>query len=153
MILEMSSTRINFYIFLSFWKIFLCPCRYHRPCGALSLPMSVSPSVPSYICMSCIWFLLNNSKFYPSKSFEMYKMKTKFNFELTIFHSLSWRGVPDTALCDKVCQWLATVWLFSPSTLVSSANITDCLDITEILLKVALHPIKPNRVAQWIRLV
>ena len=26
----------------------------------------------------------------------------------------SWRGVLDTTLCVKVCQWLATGWLFSP---------------------------------------
>ena len=38
-----------------------------------------------------------------------------------------------TTLCDKVCQW----W-FSP---VSSTNETDCHDITEILLKVALSTI------------
>ena len=33
------------------------------------------------------------------------------------------------------CQW------FSPGTLVSSTNKTDCHDITEILLKVALNTI------------
>jgi len=38
----------------------------------------------------------------------------------------------DTTLCDKVCQCL---W-FSP---VSSTNKTDCHDITEILLKMALN--------------
>ena len=53
-------------------------------------------------------------------------------------------GVLDTTLCDKVCQWLATVWWFSPGTLVSSTNKTDCHDITEILLKVALNTIKPT---------
>jgi len=45
------------------------------------------------------------------------------------------RGVPDTTLCDKVCQWLATGRWFSPCTLVSSTNKTDSHDITEILLK------------------
>ena len=46
------------------------------------------------------------------------------------------RGVLDTTLCDKVCQWLATGrW----HTLVSSTNKTDHHDITEILLKVALN--------------
>jgi hypothetical protein len=43
-----------------------------------------------------------------------------------------------TTLCDKVCQWLVTGWWFSP---VSSTNRTDCHDITEILLKVALSTI------------
>jgi hypothetical protein len=33
---------------------------------------------------------------------------------------------------------------FSPSTLVSSTNKTDCHDIAEILLKVALNTIKPT---------
>jgi hypothetical protein len=31
------------------------------------------------------------------------------------------RGVLDT-VCDKVCQWLAKGWWFSPGTLVSSTN-------------------------------
>jgi hypothetical protein len=47
-----------------------------------------------------------------------------------------------TTLCDKVCQWLATGRWFSPGPLVSSTNKTDCHDITEILLKVALNTIK-----------
>ena len=29
-------------------------------------------------------------------------------------------NILDTTLCDKVCQWLATVWWFSPLTSVSS---------------------------------
>ena len=44
--------------------------------------------------------------------------------------------------CDKVCQWLATSQWFSSYPLVSSTNKTDCHDITEILLKVALNTIK-----------
>ena len=47
-----------------------------------------------------------------------------------------------TTLCDKVCQWLAASRWFSPCTPVSSSNKTDCHDITEILLKVALNTIK-----------
>jgi hypothetical protein len=35
------------------------------------------------------------------------------------------QDVLDTTLCDKVCQWLATGWWFSPDTLVSSTNKTD----------------------------
>ena len=49
-----------------------------------------------------------------------------------------------TTLCDKVCQRLETCWWFSPGPPVSSTNKTDCHDITEILLKVALNTIKPN---------
>ena len=42
----------------------------------------------------------------------------------------SWRGVLDSTLCDKVCQWLATGRWFSPGPPVS-----------EILLKVTLYTI------------
>jgi len=48
------------------------------------------------------------------------------------------RGVLNTALCDKVCQWLAAGRWFSPGTPVSSTNKSDRHDITEIWLKVAL---------------
>jgi hypothetical protein len=47
-------------------------------------------------------------------------------------------GVLDTTLCDEVCQLLATGRWFFPGTPVSSTIKTDCLDITEILLKGAL---------------
>ena len=47
-----------------------------------------------------------------------------------------------TTLCDKVCQWLATGRWFSPGPSVSSINKTDCHDIAEILLKVAVNTIK-----------
>ena len=50
-----------------------------------------------------------------------------------------------TTLCDKVCQWLATGWWFSPGSLVSSTNKTDCHDITEILLKVTLNTYQTNK--------
>jgi hypothetical protein len=49
-----------------------------------------------------------------------------------------------TKLCDKVCEWLATGQWFSPGTHLSSTNKTDCHDITEILLKVALNTITLN---------
>ena len=45
----------------------------------------------------------------------------------------------DTKLCDKVCQWFVAGQWFLPGTLVSSCNKTDCHDITEILLKMALN--------------
>ena len=49
--------------------------------------------------------------------------------------------VYSTILCDKVCQWLATGRWFSPGTLVSSTNKTDCQNITEILSRVVLNTI------------
>ena len=37
-----------------------------------------------------------------------------YHIESCEFESRSWRGVLDTALCDKVCQWLAVGrWFFS----------------------------------------
>ena len=51
------------------------------------------------------------------------------------------RGVLDTTLCDNVCQWLTAGQWFSLDTPVSSTNKTDRHDITEILLKMALHTI------------
>jgi hypothetical protein len=57
------------------------------------------------------------------------------------FESRSWQSVLDTTLCDKVCHWLAAGLWFSPGTPVSSTNKTDCHDITEILLEVALNTI------------
>jgi hypothetical protein len=42
------------------------------------------------------------------------------------FESRSWRGVLNTKLCHKVCQWLATSGWFSLETLVSSSNKNNC---------------------------
>ena len=54
------------------------------------------------------------------------------------FDPRSWRGVLDTTLCDKVCQW------FSPGTLFFYTDKTDHHVMTEIFLKVALKTINPN---------
>ena len=54
------------------------------------------------------------------------------------FESRSWRGVLDTTLHDKVCQ----VGGFLQ---VSSINITDRHNITEILLKVVFNTITLTR--------
>ena len=43
----------------------------------------------------------------------------------------------------KVCRWIVTGLFFSLCTLVSCTNKTDCHDITEILLKMALNNITP----------
>jgi hypothetical protein len=56
------------------------------------------------------------------------------------------QGVLDATLCDQVCQLLATGQWISPGTPVSSTNKTDCHNIIEILLKVALNTInQPNQ--------
>ena len=59
------------------------------------------------------------------------------------FEPHSWRGVLDTTLCDKVCQWLAAGRWFPPGIPVSF-NKTGRNDVTEILLKVVLNTINPN---------
>ena len=64
-----------------------------------------------------------------------------YHHESCEFEPRSWRGVLDTTLCDKVCQWLAAGRWFSPGPPVSSTNKTDLQDITEILLIVALNAI------------
>jgi len=51
------------------------------------------------------------------------------------FESSSWRGVLNTTLCDKICQWLAAGRWFSPGTRISFTYATDHHDITAILLK------------------
>ena len=61
-----------------------------------------------------------------------------YQHESCEFESHSWWGVINTTLCHKVCQSLEAGQWFSP---VSSINKTDCHDITEILLKVALNTI------------
>jgi hypothetical protein len=45
------------------------------------------------------------------------------------FEPRSWRGVLDTTLCDKVCQWLTIDQSFSLGSPVSSINKTECHDI------------------------
>ena len=62
------------------------------------------------------------------------------------FKSRSGRGVLDT-LYDNIYQWVATGLWFSPGLSVSSTNKTDCHDITEILLKVALNTIKQTSIS------
>ena len=62
-------------------------------------------------------------------------------YAIGAYHHWWVRGI---TLCDKVCQWLAAGWWFSPGLPVSSSNKTDRHNITEILLKVALKTIKPT---------
>jgi hypothetical protein len=61
------------------------------------------------------------------------------------FETRSWRrGVLDTTLCDKVCQWLVAGRWFSLSTPVSSTNKTDRHELNKTLLKVSLNTINLN---------
>jgi hypothetical protein len=53
--------------------------------------------------------------------------------------TVSWRGVLDTTLCDKVCQCFATNLWFSSgySGFRHQYNKSDCYDMTKICLKAA----------------
>ena len=69
------------------------------------------------------------------------------------FEPRSWRCVLDTTLCDKVCLWLAPGQWFSSGTPVSSTNKTDCHDITEILLKLALNASKSSSFVLFVTVI
>jgi hypothetical protein len=64
------------------------------------------------------------------------------------------RSVLDTTVCDQLCQWLAAGRWFFSGTPISSTNKT-CrhVDMTEILLKVALNTINPNLMVSTVELV
>ena len=65
------------------------------------------------------------------------------------FESHYSRGVVNTTICDKVCQWLAAGGRFHPGTPVSSTYKTDRYNIPEILLKVALNTITISLSPMW----
>jgi hypothetical protein len=67
-----------------------------------------------------------------------------YHHESCELKSCSWRGVLDTTLCDKVCQWFDEGRWLSLGTSVSSTNTTDIQDITELLLEMALNAIHPT---------
>ena len=93
------------------------------------------------VCLSFVWLL-------SSYSYRGCRGRDRMGVGFTIsyayhhkswkFESRSWRGVLDTILCDRICQWLATGRWFYLGTAVSSSNKTDRHDISEILLKVAV---------------
>jgi hypothetical protein len=58
------------------------------------------------------------------------------------------RGLLDTTLFDKVCQWLAAGRWYFAGTPITFINKTDRHDINEILLKVALNPITLSTLQQ-----
>jgi hypothetical protein len=62
-------------------------------------------------------------------------------------------GVLDATLWDNVCQWLAPGRWFCQDTPVSSTKKTDCHDIAEILLKVTLNTIPPQKKPQTLAVI
>ena len=95
----------------------ICRITYLKEGARLSWSWSYASWIYNYLCNQCL-----------------------SSMKLWVQISLR-RGVLDTTLCDKVCQWLATGRWFSSGTTVSSINKTDHHDITEILLEVALNTI------------
>jgi hypothetical protein len=92
----------------------------------------------------CLWLAIGRwfSRGTPvSSAIKIERHNTALNTATLTFASCefeeprSWRGVLDTILCNKVCQWLPTGLWFLPRTPVSSTNKTDRRDIREILLK------------------
>jgi hypothetical protein len=87
-------------------------------------------------------YLMNNK-------FHNAKLKSFSSMLILQNHLILWVQLPlrasCTTLCDIVCQWLAVGRWFSLGPSIFSINKTDCHDITEILLKVALNTIKPNQ--------
>ena len=69
------------------------------------------------------------------------RMVVGFRTTYAKFENRSGKVYSIQILYDKVSQWLAEGQQFSQGTPVSSTNKTDCHDITEILLKVALNTI------------
>ena len=61
------------------------------------------------------------------------------------------QGVLDTTLYNKVCQWLAAGQWFSPGTLVSSTNKTDCHDNNNFATTISgvKHPDPSEILTQW----
>jgi hypothetical protein len=98
--------------------MFLIIIHVHNHMG-LSWPWSYGSWIYNYLCNHCLSLLL------------------------------LWVRLPPSARCttlgDKVCQWLVADRWLSPGPPVSSTNKTDRHDITEILLKVALYTIKPEK--------
>ena len=118
--------------------------KLHPLCGiALRNPFSqnksailyISPSAPGG-CRGCDRMVV---RFTTTYAISAYPLPLKL--WVWILHR---QGVFYITLCDKVYQWLATGWWFSPGTLVFSTNKTDCHDITEMLLKVALSTINQS---------
>jgi hypothetical protein len=85
--------------------------------------------------------------FIPTYAISAYHNQCLSPLTLWIWISLK-IGLLDATLCDQVCQSLAAGHWFSPGTLVSSINKTDCHNITEILLKVTSKTITPLHFAR-----
>jgi hypothetical protein len=96
----------------------VCQCSLHDIFNIVVVPAwSYSSWIYNYLCNQCLS---------PLKLW----IRTPF-----------WRDVLDTALYDKVCQWLVAGRWFSPGIPVFPTNKTERHNIAEILLKVALNTI------------
>ena len=67
-----------------------------------------------------------------------------YHIIVVVFSCIFRRGVLDTTLCDKVCQWRAAGWWFSPGTLVFSTNKIDCHSWNIVESGIKHHNPNPN---------
>ena len=112
------TTTLSFFCFLFFcllfWKLFIfITCLFFFDLGLL-----ITPLVSSHF--SCT--LMEPSWSLSYGSWICNYLCNQCPSPLMLWVRISIRA-RCTALCDKVCQWLATDRLFSPSTLVSSTNV------------------------------
>jgi hypothetical protein len=137
----------RFWVRVMFWELFIKLFNTTIPCWRPSWLRSYGSWICNYLCNQCLsllklWVLLvphhlqtqDQCKHCQIKKYQRQQWMVWFMVE-----PRSWRGILDTTLCDKVCQWLAAGRWFSPGTQVSSTNKTDRHEITEILLKSAKH--------------
>ena len=83
-------------------------------------------------CYSLLWWGSSWSWSYMVVGFTTTCAISAYHHWSCKFESHSWRGVLNTTLCDKVCQWLATGLWFSPGTPVSSTNKTEGSTVTTV---------------------
>jgi hypothetical protein len=136
--------QINVWSWLCGNYVILCYRVIHRYCGIhvnIRIYVKVRSGMAIYILSIWFVFMLSLVYFY---FFGRDRMVVGFTttYAISAFHhwscefeSLWWRGVLDTTVCDKVCQWLVVDRDFSLGSPVSSTNKTDHHDMNEILLK------------------
>ena len=76
-----------------------------------------------------LWAYIHDDCYARNVTRTLHVMCPFFFISDNIFKSTSWRGVLDTTLCDKACQWFTTDQWFLQ---VFFTNKTNCHDITDI---------------------
>ena len=129
LITSVKTKTINWYLLLlHLYPTFSSKIKYWWFGDRLTMCQSGATCLPVYCCFSelALWKLHYQCNQYLSP------------LMLWVRLPLKW-GVLNTILCVKICHGLAIGWWFSLGATFSSSNKTDSRDMTEILLKVALH--------------